>query len=159
MSEENAQLVDSKLTIESGKPILNVEFLIVFFQGRKQSNGNDSFVSFLPTEGSFTNKSFELIYKHVESKERVLEKRFFSVGGILLRASSSGYRHEVYEPDDKILVVKNIDDFDDVSLYGDYLLPENSVDQVARSQMFPNTFIVTYSKKIDKGTLRGKLKT
>jgi hypothetical protein len=168
-TNSNSQTIidtNSSLIIESNKPIKHVDLdiLSIYFENRKKSDGGD-LISFNPIDDSSLNKVIKLVYQDAETKKRVLDRKFFTFGGYFLRSSESGYQnHDLYDLDKKVLIINNIDDLglesnnDDsvVKIYAEYLLPDNDVVKLTKSNIFKDTYFIEYSNDINKETLMAK---
>ncbi len=165
-SQTKTVAADTSLIIESSKPIKHVDLdiLSIYFENKKQSDGGD-LISFDPVNDSSSNKIIKLVYQDAETKKRVLDRKFFTFGGYFLRSSELGYQnHDTYDLDKKVLIISNIDDLglesnnDDsvVKIYAEYLLPDNDVVKLTKSNIFEDTYYVEYSNDVNKETLMVK---
>ena len=165
-SLQTATATNSSLIIESNKPIKHVDLdiLSIYFENRKQSDGGD-LISFNPVDDSSTNKVIKLVYQDFETKKRVLDRKFFTFGGYFLRSSELGYQNnDSYDLDKKVLIIENIDDLgfesnnDDsvVKIYAEYLLPDNDVVKLTKSNIFKDTYYVEYNNDVNKEILMAK---
>ena len=158
--------VQAQVTVEVSEPVRleDMEILTMFFESRRQSDGGDILSIRLASD-----HTLQVVFSDMETKRRVLKRRFFQFNSFLLRASDSGYQSDVYAMDTRKLLISNIDvDIDEaqlldknknylvVKLYAEHLLPDNDIVDIKQSKVFPRTFLVTYTHDFEKEKLNAR---
>jgi len=172
-NDNNSQAaLDKQVLIELNKDVRQeeLELLTMFLESKKKSDGGD-ISSISPLDSSRQN-AFKVVFEDNETKQRILERKFFMFNEYYLRASELGYAKESYDLDKSRLVVRNIDiqlkngdttsnEYLMIKLYAEHLSPDNDVLAIAQSKLVPNTFYITYKDEFewDKLLLRYNKKT
>lgn len=124
------------------------DVLELYLSNKNQAGPNGDIVEFQLADNQ---KQLIVTYEHSSSKEKVLTKKFFAYKQYFIRSSESGYMNETFDFDQKTLILYNIEnDRSMAELFAEYLLPDNEMTEIKKSEFYPGTFYITYQDPIDQ---------
>ena len=125
----------------------DLEILEMFISSEKKSGGGDCKI----LQYDEAKKECTVIFDDPLVKERVLATRFFKCMDYYLRSSPNGYTNEEYALQREGLVLQDIKggDLAIVELYAEFLLPDNPIEGIQASSLFPDTYFIKYKEQID----------
>lgn len=167
MSQSNDTSSDNMVLFEIYPDLKEEDFdlLIMYLESKKQSGGGDIInIENLTFDSLQSKRSFRIAYQDPEAKERVLSKKFFKFKNYDLKSYQPnilGYKHDKYDLNKSKLIIKDIlvqdnSDEDDsiVQMYAEHLAPDNEITHIQKSNLFANTFYITYKDELDKDQLK-----
>lgn len=118
MSDTGSKPTDNQVIFEINKALdkLDLDLLSLFLENKRQSGGGD--IVKLEEVGSDTIRALRVDYEDADAKQRVLTRKFLKFQNYLLRVSENGFKvNDLYEIDDKQIILKNIDKDEEVFIF------------------------------------------
>jgi hypothetical protein len=128
----------------------DLEFVFLFFETAKYSNGGDIIKSKYDSSANI----IEILYRSNAIKQEILKRKYFQYEGYEFEA----FEKEIEDPNLKFtkikdtLIFENIDKNEDknkIELYINYLVQENDIEMLEMSEVFNNVYCVKFQKLID----------
>lgn len=143
---------DNRVIFDINIPVAenDLDIFELFLSNKNQAGPNGDLISCELDEA--TRKQITVVYEFPAAAQTVLTKRFFTLKSYFLRSSTNGFLKETYDINKRQIIIKNIENDPEnlkVELYAEYLMPDNSVSSIAKSQFQNKTFLITYNEDID----------
>lgn len=128
MSNTVCKPTDNLVIFEINKVLdkLDLETISLFLENKRQSGGGD--IVRLEEDSPGAIRALKVEYEEAEAKQRVLARKFIKFQNYLLRVSEHGFKvNDLYELDNKRIILKNIDEQEEVLIFFLHLVTVKSL--------------------------------
>lgn len=151
--------MDNQVLLRLDKPIENdeLDIILMYLENKNKSNGGN----IINHEYDKTNQTLNLTYETQASKNGVLNKKFHKILEYSLFASEHVKSKndlmkigvdKQQKKNFKAIILSNIlsnEDSSLLTLYAEYLVPDNEIIEVKSSKIFKDTFIIEFKEEVN----------